>query len=108
MVLLTEQDSYYEALRANGFKVVDERDGSEFVVKPEHLIVVKSVGEYEALHPDAPPQLVFGTMQMGKKTERWGMVQPLSGEKVGPVFYAVVCVNNEINPNAGMHMYVYR
>jgi len=82
MVLLTEQDSYYEALRANGFKVVDERDGSEFVVKPEHLIVVKSVGEYEALHPDAPPQLVFGTMQMGKKTERWGMVQPLSGEKV--------------------------
>jgi ketopantoate reductase len=82
VVLLTEQANYYDALKATGFRVVDERDGSEFLVAPEQLVVVKSVAEYEALHPSEPPQLVFGTMQMGKKTERWGLVQPVGSEKV--------------------------
>ena len=66
-----------------GFKVIDERSGQEFAVAPENLVVVKSVDEYEAAHPGSPPQLVFGSMQMGQKLERWTMVKPgADGAKV--------------------------
>ena len=35
--------------------------------------------EYEAAHPGAFPQLIFGTMQSGQKRSRWAMVQPAVG-----------------------------
>jgi hypothetical protein len=65
---LTEQDSYYNALKTKGFKVVDERDGSVINVTPEQLIVVKSVDEYREVS-DSHPQVIFGTMQVGEKGE---------------------------------------
>ncbi len=73
VVLLTEQNSYYNALKSNGFKVVDERDMSVINVTPDQLIVVKSVDEYRSVS-DSHPQVIFGTMQMGQKVERWGLV----------------------------------
>lgn len=74
VVLLTEQDSYYNALKSNGFKVVDERDGSVINVGADQLIVVKSVDEYKSVS-QSHPQMIFGTMQMGQKVDRWDLVQ---------------------------------
>jgi len=82
MVLLTEQDSYYEALQKSGFVVVDERDNSRHVVSPAHLEVVRSPEEFHEKYGSNPPQLIFGTMQMGKKKERWGMVSSPSDRQV--------------------------
>ena len=77
--LLTEQDSYYEALQKSGFVVVDERDGTRHVVEPAHLEVVRSAEEFHEKYGSSPPQLIFGTMQMGAKKERWGMVPSNGG-----------------------------
>ena len=80
IVLLTEQDSYYEALQKSGFVVVDERDGTRHEVEPTHLEVVRSAEEFREKYGNSPPQIIFGTMQMGCKKERWGMV-PSEGSK---------------------------
>jgi len=74
VVLFTEQANYYNALTTKGFSVVDERCGTEFVVGADQIHVVKNVAEYEAKFPGRSPQLVFGTMQMGQKAERWAVV----------------------------------
>jgi hypothetical protein len=77
IVLLTEQPHFYDGLRAHGFTVIDERDGTKYEVPSRDLVVVRSPQEYEALHPnEPPPQLVFGTMQSGAKKERWTMAKP--------------------------------
>ena len=47
IVLITEQDRYYNALTSSGFKVVDERDGSTYSVGPESLEVVRGAAEYK-------------------------------------------------------------
>ena len=73
IVLLTEQDKYYNALKSKGFKVLDERDGTAVYVRPEQLTVVKSVEEYAQISTTAP-RLIYGTMQMGQKMNRWEMV----------------------------------
>jgi hypothetical protein len=74
VVLLTEQESYSNALKSKGFKVVDERDGSVYTVSPEQLEVIGSPEEYYDKY-DTAPQLIFGTMQMGQKMNRWGLVK---------------------------------
>ena len=81
VVLLTEQEKYYNALKSKGFKVIDERDGSVYLVDPNQLVVVKSVEEFEQT-TTAAPKLIFGTMQMGQKTDRWGIVD-IAKERLG-------------------------